>query len=257
MLVAERLQRIVDLVNERKSIRVSELSELCDVTEETIRRDLDKLEAEGKLARTHGGAISLAETRTEVPYYEREIVRSEEKRRIAEEAVKLIRPKDRILLDASSTAWYMARLIPDMPLTVLTNSIKAAVELAGKEKIQVISTGGILSPGSLSYVGPLAERALEQYHVGRLFLSCKGARLDRGLSESNELQALVKQRMIAAADEVVLLADHTKFEVQAFTHVAGWDRVTRVVTDAGTAAGDVARLREMGIDVTQLTASSS
>ncbi|HZG78259.1 MAG TPA: DeoR/GlpR family DNA-binding transcription regulator [Paenibacillus sp.] len=253
MLVAERLQRIVDLVNERKSIRVSELSELCAVTEETIRRDLDKLEAEGKLARTHGGAVSLAETRTEVPYTEREIFRSEEKRRIAEAAVKLIRPRDRILLDASSTAWYVARLIPDMPLTVLTNSIKAAIELSNKEKVQVISTGGILSAGSLSYVGPLAERALEHYHVDRLFLSCKGARLDRGLSESNELQALVKQRMIDAADEVVLLADHTKFEVQAFTHVAGWDRVARVVTDAGTSAADVARLREMGIDVLQLS----
>jgi len=252
MLVAERLQRIVELVNERKSIRVSELSELFDVTEETIRRDLDKLEAEGKLARTHGGAISLAESDTEVPYYEREVVRKEEKRRIAEEAVKLIRPKDRILLDASSTAWYMAKLIPDVPLTVLTNSIKVAIELAGKEKVEVISTGGIVSPGSLSYVGPLAERSLESYHVDRLFLSCKGARLDRGLSESNELQALVKRRMIEAADEVVLLADYSKFGVQAFTHVAGWERVARVVTDEKTGQGDVARLREMGIDVVQL-----
>lgn len=251
MLVAERLQRIVDLVNERRSIRVSELSELCGVTEETIRRDLDKLEAEGKLARTHGGAVSLSENQSEVPYYEREIVHKEEKRRIAEEAAKRIRPKERILLDASSTAWYMARLIPDIPLTVLTNSIKVAIELSAKEKIQVISTGGILSPGSLSYVGPLAERALEQYHVNKLFLSCKGAHLERGLSESNELQGLIKQRMIDAADEVVLLADSSKFGVQAFTHVAGWDRVTRVVTDEGASADDLSRLREMGIDVVQ------
>lgn len=249
MLVAERLQRIVDLVNERKSIRVTELSELCAVTEETIRRDLDKLEAEGKLARTHGGAISLAETQSEIPYYEREIVHKEEKRRIAEEAVKLIQPRERILLDASSTAWYMARLIPDIPLTVLTNSIKVAIELSAKEKIQVISTGGILAAGSLSYVGPLAERALEQYHVDRLFLSCKGAHLERGLSESNELQGLIKQRMIDSADEVVLLADSSKFGAQAFTHVAGWNRITRVVTDERALAADVARLREMGIDV--------
>jgi len=253
MLLAERLQRIVDLVNERKSIRVSELSELCAVTEETIRRDLDKLEAEGKLARTHGGAVSLAETRTEVPYYEREVAFGEEKRRIAEEAVKLVRPKDRIMLDASTSAWYVAKQLPDMPLTVLTNSIKVAIELANKEKIQVISTGGILLSGSLSYVGPLAERSIDPYHFDRLFLSCKGARVDRGLSESNELQGVMKQRMIDAAEEVVLLADHSKFDVQAFTHVAGWDRIDRVITDAGTRAADVARLREMGIDVKQLS----
>jgi DeoR family L-fucose operon activator len=252
MLVAERLQKIVDLVNERKSIRVSELSEWCEVTEETIRRDLDKLEAEGKLARTHGGAVSLMETQSETPYYEREIMNNEQKRRIAEEAVKLIHPKERILLDASSTAWYMARLIPDIPLTVLTNSIKVAIELSGKERIQVISTGGILSAGSLSYVGPLAERSLEQYHVDRLFLSCKGAHLERGLSESNELQALIKQRMIAAADEVVLLADYSKFGTQAFTHVAGWSRVNRLITDERTASADIAQIRERGIDVVQL-----
>lgn len=253
MLVAERLQKIVELVNERKSIRVSELSELCEVTEETIRRDLDKLEAEGKLARTHGGAVSLSESQMEIPYYEREVAHEEEKRSIAAEAVKRIQPRDRILLDASSTAWYMARLIPDIPLTVLTNSIKVAVELSAKEKVQVISTGGILLPGSLSYVGPLAERALEQYHVDRLFLSCKGAHLERGVSESNELQGLVKQRMIEATDEVVLLADHSKFGVRAFTHVAGWSRISRVITDGATTTEHVTKLQEMGIDVVRLS----
>lgn len=253
MLVAERLQKIVELVNERKSVRVSELSDIFQVTEETIRRDLDKLESDGKLARTHGGAISLAETQTEIPYYEREVVNKEEKRAIAQAAVKLIRPRDRILLDASTTAWYMAKLIPDIPLTVLTNSIRVAVELSGKEKVQVIATGGILLPSSQSFVGPLAVRALEQYHVDRLFLSCKGAHLTRGLSESNELQGLVKQRMIESADETVLLADYSKFGVQAFAHVAGWESIHRVITDQAADAGVVAKLREMGIHVEQLS----
>lgn len=253
MLVAERWQKIVELINERKSVRVSELSEIFQVTEETIRRDLDKLEAEGKLARTHGGAISLAETQTEIPYYEREVANKEEKRAIAKAAVKLIRPKDRILLDASSTAWYMAKLIPDIPLTVVTNSIRVALELSGKEKILVISTGGILLPSSQSFVGPLAVRALEPYHFDRLFLSCKGAHLARGLSESNELQGLVKQRMIASAEETVLLADYSKFGIQAFAHVAGWESIARVITDWGTDAGIVAELREKGIVVEQLS----
>ncbi len=140
MLVAERYDKIVSLVNERGSIRVSELSELCGVTEETIRRDLDRLEQQGKLRRSHGGAVSVKETQAETPYFEREVMHQEEKKRIAKAAVARIEPHDRIALDASSTAWYMASILPDVPLTVLTNSIKVALELSSKEKIEVIST---------------------------------------------------------------------------------------------------------------------
>lgn len=254
MLVAERYEKIVQLVNDRGSIRVTELSELCDVTEETIRRDLDRLEAAGRLRRSHGGAVSVKETapvqQAEVPYAEREILHADEKLRIAREAVRLIRPKERILLDASTTAWYMARALPDIPLTVLTNSIKVATELAVKEKIEVISTGGLLAQRSLSYVGPLAERSLEAYHVDKLFFSCKGVHLERGVSESNELQARVKQQMIGIADRVVLLADASKFGVQAFTHVADWSELDAVVTDRRLPGETETRLQDMGIELT-------
>jgi DeoR family transcriptional regulator, L-fucose operon activator len=234
MLAAERYEKIVQLVNERGSIRVTELSELCEVTEETIRRDLDRLESAGRLRRSHGGAVSVKDlpvTQAETPYAEREILHSEEKRRIAEEAVKLIEPKDRILLDASTTAWYMARCLPDLPLTVLTNSIRVATELAAKEKIDVIATGGLLAQRSLSFVGPLAERTLETYYVDKLFLSSKGVHPERGISESNELQARVKQKMIDIAERVILLADSSKFGIQAFTHVADWEAIDAVITD--------------------------
>lgn len=250
MLVAERYDYIVQLVNERGSIRVTELSELCQVTEETIRRDLDRLEQAGRLRRSHGGAVSVKEQQPETPYSEREIAFAEEKRRIAREAVKLIRPKERILLDASTTAWYMAASLPDIPLTVLTNSIKVAMELAGKEKIEVISTGGILASRSLSYVGPLAERSLDAYHVDKTFLSCKGVHLERGVSESNELQARIKQRMAGMADETILLADSSKFGIQAFTHVADLKEVDAIITDNGLPGETAAALKELGIGVT-------
>jgi DeoR family L-fucose operon activator len=167
----------------------------------------------------------------EIPYAVREIQHAEEKKRIAIEAIKRIQPKDRIVLDASSTAWYMASDVPDLPLTVLTNSIKVAMELSNKEKIEVISTGGILAQGSLSFVGPLAERSLYTYHVDKVFLSCKGVHLDRGISESNELQARIKERMIGIADEVILLADSSKFGVQSFTHVVDLSNVDVIITD--------------------------
>ncbi|NBC67507.1 DeoR/GlpR family DNA-binding transcription regulator [Paenibacillus sacheonensis] len=251
MLVAERYEKIVGLVNERGSIRVTELSELCQVTEETIRRDLDRLEQAGRLRRSHGGAVSVkdAPLQPEIPYSEREITHAEEKRRIAGEAVKLIRPKDRILLDASTTAWYMASIMPDLPLTVLTNSIKVATELSSKERIEVISTGGTLAQRSLSFVGPLAERSLDAYHVDKVFFSCKGVHLDRGISESNELQARIKQKMIGMADDVVLLADSSKFGVQAFTHVAELGDVHTIVTDRRAPQETLAALAERGIKV--------
>lgn len=249
MLVADRYHYIVQLVNERGSIRVTELSELCQVTEETIRRDLDRLEQAGQLRRSHGGAVSIKEVQQETPYFEREIAYAEEKKRIAKHAVSFISPHERILLDASTTAWYMAASMPDIPLTVLTNSIKVALELANKEKIEVISTGGILATRSLSYVGPLAERSLDAYHVDKAFLSCKGVHIERGISESNELQGTIKQKMFGMSNRVVLLADSSKFGVQAFTHVAELSSVDDIVTDNGIAPELAEQFRQMQIQM--------
>jgi DeoR family L-fucose operon activator len=251
MLVAERYQKIVQLVNDRGSIRVSELSEICEVTEETIRRDLDKLESEGKLLRSHGGAMSVKDN-PEVFYFEREKANVEEKKRIAQEAVKFIQPGDRIILDASTTAWYMASNMPDIPLTVLTNSINVAIQLSTKDKVQVISTGGILSARSLSYLGPLAERSLDQYHVNKAFISCKGVHLERGISESNELQARVKHKMVGMAEQVYLLADYSKFDVQAFASVATWNHIDHVITDSKTNPEYLKQLNHLSVKVTQI-----
>jgi DeoR family transcriptional regulator, L-fucose operon activator len=252
MLVAERWQKIVQLVNERGSIRVTELSDICQVTEETIRRDLDRLEADGKLRRSHGGAVSVqSENSSEIPYPVRETTNAEQKREIAQAAIAQIHEHDRIILDASSTAWYMAQILPDIQLTVVTNSIKVAMELSTKEKVQVISTGGLLTPRSLSYVGPLAERSLRTYHVDKAFLSCKGVHLERGVSESNELQALVKQKMIEIADQVYILADYSKFGQQSFTHVADWSEIDTVITDKHADPSFVSTLLEQSVRVQQ------
>ncbi|MBY0119665.1 DeoR/GlpR family DNA-binding transcription regulator [Paenibacillus sp. FSL L8-0435] len=250
MLVAERYEKIVEWVDTQGSMRVTELSERCGVTEETIRRDLDKLEQAGRLRRSHGGAVSVKykdELQSEIPYPERAIAHAEEKRRIASEAVKMVESGDRIALDASTTAWYMAAGLPNIPLTVLTNSIKVAAELSNKEQIRVIATGGQLASKSLSFVGPLAERSLDAYHVDKVFLSCKGVHLTKGISESNELQGLVKQKMIHIADEVILLADSSKFNIQAFTRVAEMRSVGKVITDQGVDEEHVNALIEQNI----------
>ncbi|MDX8045138.1 DeoR/GlpR family DNA-binding transcription regulator [Gracilibacillus sp. S3-1-1] len=251
MLVAERHQRIVEVVNEKKSIRVSELATLFSVTDETIRRDLEKLEKEKKLARSHGGAVSIDSSNDgpEIPFQEREVMYVKEKKEIAEEAVKHIVETDKILLDASTTAWYVAKNLPNMPVTVLTNSVNVALELSKKKQITVISTGGTLLQRSLSYVGPLAVRSLDEYHVNKAFLSCKGLHFDKGISESNEQQARVKQKMMEIADTSYILADHHKFHSQAFAHVASLSHVERIVTDSHAENKDVESLQELGLEV--------
>jgi DeoR family L-fucose operon activator len=253
MLNLDRFKRIEKLVNERGSIRVSELSQLCEVTEETIRKDLDRLESEGRLIRSHGGALSIQGESPETPYFEREAENKTEKKQIALEALNHIQLDDCIALDASTTAWYMAQQMPDIRITVLTNSIKVAVELSKKTSIKVVSTGGILSPNSLSFVGPLAVSALKQFHVNKAFISCKGVHLERGISETNELQALVKHTMITLADEVYLVSDYSKFGAQAFALVAPWSQIQHVITDQKTDKGYLDQLRQMFVQVTQLT----
>jgi DeoR family L-fucose operon activator len=252
MLIAERLKRIEQFVNGRGSIRVTELSQLCEETEETIRKDLDRLESEGKLLRNHGGAVSVKAAQQETPYFERESENQQQKMNIALEAIRHIQEEDCIALDASTTAWYMAKYMPDIRIAVLTNSIKVALELSQKPNIKVISTGGVLSSNSLSFVGPLAEAALNHFHVTKAFISCKGVHMERGISESNELQALVKQKMITLADEVFLLSDYSKFGAQAFALVAPWTQIHHVITDEKTDQSYLERLRGMSLKVTQL-----
>ncbi|WP_144513323.1 DeoR/GlpR family DNA-binding transcription regulator [Bacillus sp. FJAT-22090] len=232
MLVPERQKKIITIVNKNKTARVSELSKLLKVTEETIRRDLEKLETEGKLARTHGGAISTQEEEGDIPYFQREVMNQEEKMAVAKEAVKLIKDDDIIFLDASSTALYLAKLLTNHRITVLTNAIRVSVELANLPNVQVIVVGGNLSPSSLSLVGPLTVNTLERYHVNKVFFSCKGLHKQWGISDSNEQQAIVKRKMIEMADEKILLLDHTKLERKAFAHIEKEDMLDTIVIDS-------------------------
>jgi DeoR/GlpR family transcriptional regulator of sugar metabolism len=249
MLVAERHANIIEIVNDKGSIRVSELSQIFNVTEETIRRDLEKLENEGQLRRSHGGAVSIKESHTEPSYFEREITNVEEKKEVATEALRYIQPQDRIILDASSTACYMAKILPDIPLTVLTNSMKVAMELAGKEQISVIVTGGTLLPRSLSFVGPLVENALGLYHVNKMFMSCKGLHPKWGISDSNEMQALVKKKFMEVSDKVYLLADHSKLGVKSFSRVAALNEIDAVITDSKTDSANIQAYKDASVEV--------
>lgn len=252
MLVAERQQKIVELVNEKTSLRVSELSQIFSVTEETIRRDLEKLEKEKKLRRSHGGAVKLHQSAREIPYTEREVTNVQEKREIALEAVKHVVERDTIILDASTTAYYMAKALPDVPIIVVTNSLNVALELSKKKEITVISTGGILDSKSMSYLGPLAEASLEDYHVNKAFISCKGIHLSRGISESNEQQARIKRKMLDTADINFVMVDYSKFGIQAFARFAELDMIDHVLSDQKLDNDYVQQLSERAMNVVRV-----
>lgn len=154
---------------------------------------------------------------------------------------------DRIILDASTTAWYMAKVLPNMPLTVITNSTKVIIELSKKEKIDVISTGGRLLSKSLSYIGPLAESSINMYHVNKTFLSCKGIHTEDGLSDSNEGQALLKKKMIERSDKVILMVDSSKFGKRAFSQIVPLEKVDKLITDKKVDLQSKQLLEEKGL----------
>jgi len=247
MLVAERQREIVSLVDRERSVRVTSLARLFRVTEETIRRDLETLEADGKLVRSHGGAVSRIGA-LETPFAEREISFAGEKSAIAREAVKLVEEDDTILIDASTTALQMARLLPDMPLTVLTNSMQVCVELTNRPRMRVVCTGGTLSPPSLSFVGFRAEQMLGEYHVNRLFFSCSGIDFEHGLSDINESQAVLKQRMMAVAEHAYLLIDKSKFGVKSLKRFGKLGDVRTIITNDNVDPMVVENLHAMGVE---------
>ncbi len=245
MLVAERHQKIIEQIVDKRIVKVAELSQLFSVTEETIRRDLEKLEKQGYLTRSHGGAVlNEKKEQDDIPFEQREITNIDAKKRLARIALRYVKPADTIILDASSTAWYMAQIIPDVPLTVITNSLKVVAELSKKKNIDVICTGGTLLSRSASFVGPLAIKALEKYYVNKAFISCKGMHLERGFTESNEQQALVKQKMLETSEQTFMLLDDSKVGVQAFSVLSELNMADYLIVNAPLPNAIITELNE-------------
>jgi len=231
MLAVERHRRILDLVQAQGSIRTVELAQALEVTEETVRRDFEKLELEGQLVRAHGGAVRLDANRRDLPLSSRETENVVEKRAIASAALRFIQPGDTVLFDASSTVFELARILPDVAVTVLTPALKVAAELSQRPSVQVVLIGGVLNPRSLSCQGALADQALESYHVQKAFFSCRGVDAERGLSEANDEQARLKRKILGLVDSSFLLADHSKMGLRSSFFFARASRAGTLITD--------------------------
>lgn len=249
MLASERHREILARLASIGGVRVASLASELNVTQETIRRDLEKLDAEGKLVRTHGGAMAVETDRRELPLDVRETINLEQKRLIARRAVKELSPGDVVALDASSTAHELAKVIPDIPITVVTNALPVASALLDRPAVRVIITGGILDRPSMSMVGPLAEQSLERFHVQKLFFSCRGLDLARGLSVTADEHAGIKRRMLDLCEKAYLLIDCSKFDVRSVEFFAPVDEMDVIITDEGSPSKTLNDIRARGVTV--------
>ena len=231
MLAVNRQSQMFRLLSDLGSLKTGEIAERLAVTHETIRKDFELLENRGQLVRTHGGATLPDRQKQEIPLAVRQSIRYAEKRSIAQAAAARIQPNEIIFLDASSTVHALTEFIPRMPLTILTNSPHIFTALAERTDLDLICTGGLYDPKSSSFIGLPAEQALQRYHIHRMFFSGNGIDLKRGVSEINSRQAAFKERVAENADDVVFLADHSKFGVKSSFFFVNAAALSCVVTN--------------------------
>ena len=211
MLAIERKNEILSILQKEQRVLVAELSQRYNVTEETIRRDLEKLEREGFVKKTYGGAVLNKNSTIDMPLKIREKTNRKEKQKIAQKVASLVEDGECIMLDSSSTSLMIAQeLKKKKKLTVITNSVEVLIELSGSDEIKAISTGGILRDSSLSLVGKAAQDVLTRYNVDKAILSCKGIDMEKGINDSHEMEADVKICMRSCAKTTILAADSSK-----------------------------------------------
>ena len=233
VLPLERRRKIVELVSANHSVKVIDLSKEFDVTEETIRRDLEKLEREKVLVRTYGGAVLTEKTSDDEPFSIRSRENIDRKKSIGQAISDIIQDGDVIMMDSSTTSLEVAKVIGDSKnITLITNSMGLAMEMVQYDKIQVICSGGTLRRRALSFIGPVTKQSIQNYYADKVILSCKGINMEKGIMESNEMESEVKNAMINTARTVILAVDHTKFDNLAMVRSFDFSKVDMVVTDA-------------------------
>src|SRR5947208_352784 len=251
-----RRERISHLVDANGRASVAQLSQLLSVSEATVRKDLAVLESEGRLLRTHGGASTGRppgagmRSRNELAFEVRERLQVAEKAAIGRAAADLVKDGDSIALDASTTALHVARnLTSRNELTVLTNGIRIAAELAGLPGITVLMPGGVLRWEAFSLVGEWGDAILQRVHIQTAFVGAVGFTLDQGLTDVNAGEAEFKRLLVEAARKVVAVIDHSKWDRVAFTTFCPTERLDLVITDMAAPADMVEAVRVRGIEV--------
>jgi DeoR/GlpR family transcriptional regulator of sugar metabolism len=255
MLRSERHRQIMQMVDADHQVAVGDLARHFGVTEMTIRRDLIELDVRGLVKRIHGGAISSRPERgsAEPPMLDRIDEQPIEKRRIAQAVASMVEDGQMIFLGSGTTALAVAQSLADRTsLTVITNSLTVANALVDSRSITLVVIGGFLRREELSLIGHFAETTMKDVRVHKVIMGIRGIDEDYGLS-SDHLQELMTDRAILGlSDEVIIVADHTKFGHRAAGRTAPVTAATMVVTDLEAPADTVAAIRELGVKVIQV-----
>ena len=229
---------------------VSSLAERLGVSQATIRRDLVHLDKEGRLSRVHGGAVAAADT--DDPFAEVALQNTAEKEAVATRGAELIKEGEAVLLDIGTTAHRLARMLHGRSLTVITSNLMVYEELKDDTDIQIVLLGGIVRRSYHSLVGFLTEDNLRQVHADRLFLGASGIRPGGHVMDTTAVEVPLKRAMIAAADQVVLLADATKFPGTGIAKVCGPEDIDVVVTNAPADQATRTALRDADVEVVEV-----
>ena len=243
-----RREAILKIIQQKKSVSTEFLSTQFQVTEETIRKDLIDLHSKGFIIRTLGGAVIREDY--DPPFYKRSAANLALKQAIVKRALTYISERDCIALDAGSTNVELAKLITaELKVVVLTNSLEIINILSGIDDIKVISTGGVLNPKFRSFGGRLVDICIDQYNIKKVFLSSNAVSLEEGVMDSNDANVLIKRKLVEAAKEKYLLADHTKFSRIAHETVCPIDKINRIITDSGTDREKLQEISKAGVDI--------
>ena len=250
MLAIERRNAILSKLYLDGKVIVSELSAEFDVTEETIRRDLEKLDKDGLAQKTYGGAVLVQNFNTDLPHSVRKKANVEAKQKIAEKVSRLINDGDCIMIDSSSTALYVLNYIKNLKnITLITNSVEALIELSDKDDWNIFSTGGKLKRGSLSLVGPSAEKTIRGFHVDFAICSSKGIDISRGITDSNEKDSEIKQAIFDSAETKILAVDSSKFDKISLIKVGDIKDVDIIATDTDPSSNWVEYLKSINVSL--------
>ncbi|MEO3755730.1 DeoR/GlpR family DNA-binding transcription regulator [Streptomyces sp. B6B3] len=258
LLAGQRRALILDEVRRRGGIRVSELTRMLQVSDMTVRRDLDVLARQGALEKVHGGAVPVTEARTHEPGFEaKSSLELSAKSEIARSAAGLVTPGSAVALSGGTTTFAVAHELLEVPdLTVVTNSVRVADVFhnaqhlgeggrgaGGAPAATVVLTGGVRTPSD-ALVGPVADAAISSLHFDVLFLGVHGISVEAGLSTPNLAEAETNRHFVRSARRVVVVADHTKWGTTGLSSFASLDEVDTLVTDAGLPPADRREIAE-------------
>jgi DeoR/GlpR family transcriptional regulator of sugar metabolism len=250
MTTYERRQSLVEVLRKQPGLRIPELAVALNVSEGTVRNDLNALEEQGLLTRVHGGAVINQQDQFQNnSFLKRYQQNAAAKQAIANAAAALVNDGDSILLDASSTAYYFAKALSERQrLRVMTNGFEGARELAQNATNTVILIGGIVNKESSSVTGLLSEQIIEELHIQKAFLSCSGFSLELGMTEVHLAEAQLKRKVIESSQELFALIDSSKFGKEDLTSFARPEKISRLFTDQNLSPDWAERLKQAGVE---------